>query len=92
MVVYSGLKFLLTKAGRLSTSVATLAKFIIDIYVAIIFFYLNNLWFSFFLNSLAYITILKKQNFKFHRGKKLIGFFSKKLTKFCPLGQIFQRC
>ena len=50
MVVYSGLKFLLTKDCRLSTSVATVAKFIIEIYVAINFFFLIlvNVWFPFF--------------------------------------------
>ena len=47
MVFYSGLKFLSTEEFRLSTTVATLAKFTIDIYVAINFFILINFWFGF---------------------------------------------
>lgn len=65
MVFYSGLNFLSTEEFRLFTSVATLAKFIIDIYVALIFFILINFWFGFgfgfikcFYNVINFIALL----------------------------------
>ena len=65
MVFSSGLNFLSTEEFRLSPSVATLAKFIIDIYVALIFFILINFWFGFgfgfincFYNVINFIALL----------------------------------
>lgn len=65
MFFYSGLKFLSTEEFRLSTTVATLAKFTIDIYVAIDFFILINFWFGFgfgfikcFYNFINFLALL----------------------------------